>query len=440
MESREAPAAPLPRVAQGRVLKKVTILTGNHLCHNPRVIKEAACLAAAGYEVRVLGGELDSELTLRDQALAARQPFAYDVSFSLIDRRPIGRVSSFLIKTRRRAAFEAKRWFGWELSGGLGYAARAILRKALEQPADLYIAHSEPALWVVRELHRRGFRVGVDMEDWFSESLLPAARVVRPVHLLKDLERFALTHAAHATCTSHAMAQELANAYGCAAPTVIYNAFPWNDRAGIDARCEDRIGSSGKPSIHWFSQSIGPDRGLETLLGALRLVGRDVEVHLRGNIGGYDGWLRGLIPELCKERVHIHPLVDNHALLSRISEHDIGFAGEAPDTRNHDLTVSNKILHYMLGGLAIVASDTAGQREIAAGCRAVRVFASGNVQSLADAISGLITSADTLSNAKRGSLLCAERSFCWEVQARQLVESVNTGLSVRDARLRSAAQ
>jgi len=54
--------------------------------------------------------------------------------------------------------------------------------------------------------------------------------------------------------------------------------------------------------------------------------------------------------------------VDGDDLLSRIAEHDIGFAGEMPHCRSRDLTVTNKILQYLLAGLAVVASGTAGQR------------------------------------------------------------------------------
>ena len=34
---------------------KVVLPSGNPLCHNPRVVKEAEALASAGHEVEVLG-------------------------------------------------------------------------------------------------------------------------------------------------------------------------------------------------------------------------------------------------------------------------------------------------------------------------------------------------------------------------------------------------
>src|SRR5207244_12822049 len=87
----------------------------------------------------------------------------------------------------------------------------------------------------------------------------------------------------------------------------------------------------------------------------------------------------GQIPEGRRRRICVHPLVTNDQLLPRIAEHDIGFAGETTLCRSRDLTITNKILHYLLGGLAVVASDTSGQREVA--CQApaaVHLYPSGD--------------------------------------------------------------
>ena len=37
-------------------MASICILTGNHLCHNPRIIKEASALSDAGFKVEVLSG------------------------------------------------------------------------------------------------------------------------------------------------------------------------------------------------------------------------------------------------------------------------------------------------------------------------------------------------------------------------------------------------
>ena len=118
-------------------------------------------------------------------------------------------------------------------------------------------------------------------------------------------------------------------------------------------------------------------------------------------------------------------LVANDQLLSRIVEHDVGFAGEMKYCPNKELTVSNKILHYLLGGLAVVASDTAGQLEIARqASEAVLLYPSGDARALADVLNSLLASRERLRLAKAAALAAAQNTFCWERQEGALLDAV----------------
>jgi glycosyltransferase involved in cell wall biosynthesis len=295
----------------------------------------------------------------------------------------------------------------------------------------LYIAHSEAAMAVVADLSRKGSSVGIDMEDWYSEDLPPEARKSRPVKLLRKLERELLIRGAHATCPSRAMSEALAREFGCPQPTVVYNAFPWSDRESVDGLVTDRR-NRRLPSIHWFSQTLGRGRGLEDLIAALPLLKHDAEIHLRGKpAAGFEHWLKQNAPESWRGRIIIHGLVSNAELLSRIAEHDIGFAGESPLIRSRDLTVTNKILYYLLAGLAVVASDTAGQREVAAQAEGgVFLYLSDDAPALAARLDALLGSAESLKQAKRAAVDAAKRTFCWERQEKALVDSVHRALGV----------
>jgi hypothetical protein len=54
-------------------MQSIVLLTGNHLCHNPRAMKEASALARAGFEVEVLGGWYNASLKARDLDLLTRR-------------------------------------------------------------------------------------------------------------------------------------------------------------------------------------------------------------------------------------------------------------------------------------------------------------------------------------------------------------------------------
>ena len=402
----------------------ILILTGNHLCNNPRVIKESTALANAGYKVTVIGAWFESALKARDQQMQRSLPFSFQPAIDgteSVRRRLSLRVSA------KMGSF-AHQLFGFENRGQLGYAYGA-LHAASRLPASLHIAHSEAAIAVAADLLNGGSPVGIDVEDWFSEDLPADARKHRPVRLLRRLEGKLLTLGRYASCPSRAMSEALAREFACPQPTVVYNAFPWSDRASIDGLAKDRRDRT-PPSIHWFSQTLGHGRGLEDLISALPLLKHDAEIHLRGKpVRGFENWIKHRSPEAWQGRIMVHGLVSNEELLSRIAEHDIGFAGETPLIRSRDLTVTNKILYYLLAGLAVVASDTAGQREVATQAPGgVFLYPSGDAPALAARLNTLLGSADALRQAKRAALAAADETFCWERQEKALLESIKRAL------------
>jgi glycosyltransferase involved in cell wall biosynthesis len=404
---------------------RIVLLTGNSLCHNPRALKEASALARAGHEVSVFGAWLDPKFKMRDLRLMEKLPFAFVPVFDMTSsgfRHDAARSAQRACKKTADLAF---RLTGWQSPFQLGFGIGRFVKRALQADADLYIAHSEPCLYVGHKLLRCGRRIGVDMEDWFSEDLLPEARRHRPLHLLRFLEGELLRNGAYASCPSHVMSKALADAYRCTPPSVIYNTFAWSEREMLGGATSDRR-DPNTPSIHWFSTTIGPGRGLEELLAALPHVKYDLEIHLRGSPAiGFEEWADAQTPPRWRNRIFFHPPVDNDELLPRIAEHDIGFAGEMKYCRSRDLTVSNKIMHYMVGGLAVVASDTAGQSEVAQQAPdAVLLYTSGDAQALAQLLNGLLGSPERLSRVKTASLEAAKRMFCWERQEGALVESV----------------
>lgn len=407
----------------------VVIVTGAHLCRNPRVVKEATALGEAGYEVVVLGPAFDDGLAEQDRAIACDAPWTHRV---VVDLRAgsASRWERLVLRGQRRLATEIKSLWGLERPGALGYGMQQTLRAARNLAADLTIGHQEVGLWVVRELMREGYRVGADLEDWYSRDLLPEAQNKRPLALLEACEAALVRHGMHVTTTSAALAEALAKTYGGDHPAVIYNAFPWSDRDLPDEAQRDRT-TVTRPSLHWVSQTIGPGRGLDTLCAALAHVPTPVDVHLRGQAAPEDeAWLRSLFPTESGHRLFIHDLVPPGELLNRIAEHDIGIAVEETEPPSRDLTVTNKILHYLLGGLAVVATDTAGQREVHAQAEtAIELCRSGDAESMAQGIERLVSSPARLAEAKAAALTAARETFCWERQAPVLLDAVASALS-----------
>jgi hypothetical protein len=218
-------------------MAKILILIGAHICTAPRPQKEAQALAEAGHDVTVRGFWFDPELVERDRQLMVNKSWRFE---AIIDFQPVHRWKNLGVRLQSRLAKELFRRFGISSPGLFGYGAASMLKAARQVRADLTIVHSEAGLWAGEKLLKEGFRVGVDFEDWFSEDLLPEARVNRPIKQLKWLEAQLIRKCIYSLTTSHTMAEALAEAYQAPKPTVIYNTFPWAERLQIDDQKRDR--------------------------------------------------------------------------------------------------------------------------------------------------------------------------------------------------------
>jgi glycosyltransferase involved in cell wall biosynthesis len=413
-------------------MSKILILIAGHLCTAPRAQKEADTLAAAGHDVIVRGIWYDSGFAERDRAIMSERRWRFDPIVDLRPISPVARSRNIGVRARGRLAREMHTRFGKFTPSMLGFHPGAMLKAALSENADLTIVHSEAGLWVGEQLLEMGMRVGVDFEDWFSEDLLPEARRARPVEQLRSLERRLMHECDYRLTTSQAMAKALAAAYDASPPTVVYNAFSAAQRQRIDGETRDRRDPTIS-SLHWFSQTIGQGRGLETLLASLNHVSVRAEIHLRGNCTEeVRRWLDDLTPLAWRERIFIHPTVSNGELLSRIAEHDIGLALEIPYCRNKELTASNKLFQYLQAGLAVIATNTAGQREVfARGPGIGTLIPPEDPRALARAIEELLNDDRKLSAAKAAALKGAEEEFCWEKHQHNLLAAAEAALQAK---------
>ena len=194
----------------GRRQSRIVLISGSSLCHNPRVVKAATTLAHGGYDVHVLGAWLEADLKARDQAMIEQAPFRFEPMLDITLPGLHHSAAHTLRRARRKVANTVYGLTGWQSRDQLGYGMGCLLARSRALAADLYIAHSEPALYVAWRLMQDGRRAGVDMEDWFSEDLLPESRRCRPLRLLRFLERELLVRGVYASCPSRVVSEALA--------------------------------------------------------------------------------------------------------------------------------------------------------------------------------------------------------------------------------------
>lgn len=399
---------------------RLLIVTNGPLARNPRVEKEARLLGAAGHDVTVLGIRNHAPSLAADAALAAGAPFRH-VQVDLLGGSP----AVWLRRLRVRLTRDFARRLGLASIRSLG-PADALLRAVRAQPADLVIVHNELPHWIGARLIREGRRVGADIEDWHSEDLMPHDRIGRPLPLLRSVEKTLLHGAVHLTTTSAALADGLHAAYGGRRPAVVTNSFTL-PVAPSSAR--DR--SDEPPAFFWFSQTTGPGRGLELFLAAWSRTTRPSRLVLLGEVA--DDYARALLAALppdFRPRVSFLPLVSPAELPALIARHDIGLALEQAFIRNRDLTITNKILQYLGAGLAVVASDTAGQREVLARDPAAGLLVPlHETVALGAALDRLLSDPVALHAKKIAARRLAESHYCWEREGPRLLALIEAALA-----------
>jgi glycosyltransferase involved in cell wall biosynthesis len=400
---------------------KILIIASGPLSLNPRPLKEAETLGRAGFDVTVLHVRNHAAAERQDQKLMLEAPFRRIA----IDFLPKHGTPAWRLLLRRVSSSVSRRISAsLHLQGAqaLG-SAWLLLRSARTVSADLTIVHNEAPHWAGVSLMTEGRRVAADIEDWHSEDLLPQDRIGRPLGLIRSVERRLLRNAAYTSTTSHSLADALHARYGGIRPHVITNSFPLQP--------DPHRGPVGSPPVFfWFSQTLGQGRGLELFLAAwAKTVEPSQVVFLGEPTAGYREKILRRLPLTHRNRIEFLELVPPSLLPSVIARHDIGLALEQAFIVNRDLTITNKILQYLNAGLAVVASDTAGQREVLARAPGAGLIVSlFQTDELAGHLDGLLRDRPRIAKMGEAARRAAEETYCWEKEVPNLLAAVRKAL------------
>jgi hypothetical protein len=159
-----------------RTPERVCLVTTSQPAANPRLVKEADALTAAGYDVQVIGAYWNDWATAFDTGLLGSRPWratVYDWRRTTHPARFWGtRVRHWVARQAVTKAPASDAWCGPAAASRIGPEIR---RMALATPADLYVAHNLGALPAALAAARRaGVPAGFDAEDFHSGQILPA--------------------------------------------------------------------------------------------------------------------------------------------------------------------------------------------------------------------------------------------------------------------------
>lgn len=397
--------------------RRACLISTSQPSANPRLVKEADALNDAGFEVTVIGAHLQEWATAGDAALLANRTW----TFEFLDwRRETAPWLFWKSRVRHKAARLLIGLPGLgtrTMAPAAGRLTPELTASALRTPADLYVAHNAGALPAAAAAARaRGAYLGFDAEDFHSGQFRPGddSGEQRATVLV---ERRFVPACDYVTAASPAIAQAYAPLCRGGTPTTVLNVFPSSERPA--ARRPASL--QGPLRAYWFSQTIGPHRGLEAAVRAMSLLPDGaVELHLQGRWqGGYEQALRGVAAGagVVQSRIVAHDPAPADALVRTASAFDVGLALEPGSTPNSDMALSNKLFAYLLAGTAVLATGTSAQRalcdQIPGACTLVDP---DDAEGVARALSAWGNHREVLERAREQAWTAGAARFNWDVE------------------------
>lgn len=408
----------------------MTIVTSGHPSTCPRMVKAADAAAGAGHDVRFVSVDYIPWATALDRSLVAQRPWRWSpIQLGRADHPLLSRA----VSARQRLSRAAAAGIGAERAPrGVLFRAHArthpeLVAAILAEPFDLVYGGTVGALAATAVAGRcAGRPFALDLEDFHPEESEEAdAGLTHAV--ARQVVSDVLRGAAFATTASTPMAAAYASQF-TTIPIVVNNVVPRAPAMPVrSSACEPL-------KLYWFSQVIGPRRGLEDVVRGIAAAAIPVELHLRGwPRADYIEQLRALARrERANLAIAVHQPGPPDGMVDLCAPFDIGLSPEQEGVLNHVLCLGNKPLTYLAAGLAVIATDTPGQRTLqeAAG-EGIWWYRPGDIARLAEGLTRWHRDRDALDRARRCSYRAAFERFHWEhaLERGALLQAIDRALS-----------
>jgi glycosyltransferase involved in cell wall biosynthesis len=304
--------------------------------------------------------------------------------------------------------------------------SQEMLKIALQNKADVYIGHNLGSIAsIVKAAAKFNATTIFDFEDFYRGEFDVDSKSVQ---MIRDVECKYVSKINYFTAAS----PEIANAYKNIFPEItiqtILNVFP------IEYAPSKLVNLPPKPlKLFWFSQFIGKNRGLETVIRAIgSLKNYDITLTLLGNITiELKEYFIKILNECNVDQNKLFFLnpVRESKLAQIASEHHIGIASEVGHNLNRQYCLTNKIFIYLLAGNALVCSDTYAQKKFIDQNKEIGfVYAQENHCELSEIFKNYINNNDLLKKHQHNSISALYMKYNWDKEKKKylsMVENIN---------------
>ncbi len=400
----------------------VCLITPGHVASTPRLVKNADALAAAGYRVHVIAGRHFPPVDPLDESLLSRAAWTH----TRVDAR--GGPRTLARKLLRRVS---RRCLQLNLPVSVSLAARAhhaeifhLAQAAARVPAQLYIGHCLAGLPAAALAARaRGVPCAFDAEDYHDGEEISEPHELRARQIIQA--KF-LPACSFVTAASPLIAERYRDSYGIH-PTTLLNVFPLAE-APPTPFTPPPISAARPARLYWFSQTIGPGRGLEATIAILGKMRTPVELHLRGFVSDdYAARLRLLASDAkLPTPLQFLPPAAPAEMIPLAATADLGLSTEESQPLNRDLCLTNKIFTYLLAGVPQWLSTTRAQTAFAQALGGAALLGDlAQADNTAHALDEFLADSKKLIQSRETAWRLARARYCWDVEQITLLQLVD---------------
>jgi len=402
--------------------KRICIITPGNISSNPRTVKEADTLSEAGYDVKVICGDTAVNAKELDKTVLDNARWNY------IKVTPGGYYSYYINRLKHKAAKMMSSvksldfmLAAWQLSPLI----KALETAVLSEKSDLYIAHYLPALVVAEKAAKKyESKLAFDAEDFHSGELNNSSENINGIRVRNYIESTLIPKCDYLTGASPLISEMYERIYNVRVQTIL-NVFPNSYKP------EYRSFEKNKESfsMYWFSQTIGPGRGLEQIVNIVSLMSNPVSLYLRGSKRVHPEFIKKLekLAIDCGLTGKLH-LLDSSSpgeMCRLCSKYDLGLSLELNKPLNRDICLTNKIFTYLLSGVPVVLSTTSAHANIAKELGEASVLIDiENYRESADILDKFLDNKQLMNSAVEKSRELSETRYNWDIEKEKLINIV----------------
>lgn len=399
---------------------KIAFVAGDDLTENPRIVRQARALAAAGHRVTAYG-VLSPTTEEEDEAAGVVQ-----VRVPLKDWRARG--------GGLRGPMRLARWFE-------RFRPVAELAASREKPeaihaADLDVAlpaqDAAVALGVPFVLDVAGAAYVDRLEETVASGAAGLARVARPAairHLRRagdalerKLRRRGLTAV---VADTESLADDLERRYGGPRPFVVRSCAPLRGTAAKDDALRRKVGAHPTDRLVLF---IGPPTagcGVDAAIRALRLLGDRRLLVVTDAAPGFSKF-ETLAEEVgVSAQVRLVPPTSEAETARLVASADVAVVPTEPNTAANRLGVPLRFYDALAAGLPVVASDTPEVGAIVRRTGAGVLYPARSPQdpaALAEGVHTLLEDSALAATCAESARRAAAAEFNWDLEGRYVVD------------------